>query len=152
QGGGVDSNRPGYGGLMGFAGGMGGRSGATREKLLREGGGNRIEEAQRLPATRATESPKAPVQPQTWKREGKRPSFARVYIADGNALELVSLHVTVTVEGPRARTFVDHIFHNPHGKLLEGTFEYPLPTGASPSYYAMFLGQTRDKLPPRFIH
>src|SRR5206468_1287436 len=33
---------------------------------------------------------------------------------------------------------------------LEGTFEYTLPTGASPSYFAMFLGQTRDTVPARF--
>src|SRR5205807_9988471 len=68
----------------------------------------------------------------------------------GNSLDLVSLQVTVTVEGPRARTVVDHIFRNPHNQQLEGTFEYPLPTGASPSYFAMFLGQTRDTVPPRF--
>lgn len=87
---------------------------------------------------------------QTWKRDRQRPTFARVYVGDGNSLELVSLQVTVTVEGPRARTVVDHIFRNPHDKQLEGTFEYPLPTGASPSYFAMFLGQTRDTLPVRF--
>ena len=79
-----------------------------------------------------------------------RPTFARVYVGDGNSLELVRLHVTVTIEGPRARTVVDHIFRNPHDRQLEGTFEYPLPTGASPSYFAMFLGQTRDTVPPRF--
>lgn len=87
--------------------------------------------------------------PQVWKRNGP-PTFARVYIGDGNSLELVSLHVTVTVEGSRARTLVDHVFRNPHDRQLEGTFEYPLPTGASPSYFAMFLGQTRDTVPPRF--
>src|SRR3954451_1950652 len=76
--------------------------------------------------------------------------MARVYVGDGNALELVSLTVTVTVEGPRARTVVDHVFRNPHDRQLEGTFEYPLPSGASPSYFAMFLGQTRDTVPPRF--
>ena len=59
--------------------------------------------------------------------------MARVYVGDGNSLELVSLHVTTTVEGPRARTVVDHVFRNPHDKVLEGTFEYPLPSGASPS-------------------
>src|SRR5262249_26426678 len=56
----------------------------------------------------------------------------------------------VQVEGARARTLVDHVFRNPHDKQLEGTFEYPLPTGASPSYYAMFLGASRDTAPPRF--
>jgi hypothetical protein len=87
--------------------------------------------------------------PPVWKSVA-RPSFARVYVGDGNSLELVSLHVTVTVEGPRARTLVDHVFRNPHDRQLEGTFEYPLPTGASPSYFAMFLGQTRDSVPPLF--
>jgi hypothetical protein len=150
QGGGNDVGfAGGLGGPRLQPGGFGGRSGATREKQLREGGGNSVNEAAR-PGTKQAAEKTSP--PQTWKSNGQRPNFARVYIGDGNALELVSLHVTVTIEGPRARTFVDHIFHNPHGKLLEGTFEYPLPTGASPSYYAMFLGQTRDKLPPRFIH
>jgi tetratricopeptide (TPR) repeat protein len=88
--------------------------------------------------------------PQVWHRDRGRPTFARVYVGDGNSLELVSLHVSVTIEGPRARTVVDHIFRNPHNQQLEGTFEYPLPTGASPSYFAMFLGQTRDTAPARF--
>jgi tetratricopeptide (TPR) repeat protein len=88
--------------------------------------------------------------PTTWNRDAKRPTFARVYVGDRNSLELVSLQVTVTVDGPRARTVVDHIFRNPHDRQLEGTFEYPLPTGASPSYFAMFLGQTRDTVPVRF--
>jgi hypothetical protein len=86
--------------------------------------------------------------PRIW-RDGQ-PSFARVYVGDGNSLDLVSLDVHVTVEGPRARTIVDHVFRNPHDRQLEGTFEYPLPSGASPSYFAMFLGQTREAIPPRF--
>ncbi len=88
--------------------------------------------------------------PQVWKRDRSRPTFARVYVGDGNSLELVSLHVSVTIEGPRARTVVDHVFRNPHNRQLEGTFEYPLPSGASPSYFAMFLGQTRDTAPALF--
>ena len=93
------------------------------------------------------EKPKTPT---VWHRDRSRPTFARVYVGDKNALELVSLHVSVTIEGPRARTLVDHVFRNPHDRQLEGTFEYPLPAGASPSYFAMFLGQTRDAVPPRF--
>jgi hypothetical protein len=88
--------------------------------------------------------------PHTWRRDRRRPTFARVYVGDGVSLELVSLQVTVTIEGPRARTVVDHIFRNPHPRQLEGTFEYPLPSGASPSYFAMFIGQTRDTVPPRW--
>jgi hypothetical protein len=88
--------------------------------------------------------------PQVWKQHRGRPTIARVYVGDGNSLELVSLQVTATVDGPRARTIVDHVFHNPHARQLEGTFEYPLPTGASPSYYAMFPGKTRENVPQLF--
>ncbi len=88
--------------------------------------------------------------PAVWHRDRQQPTFARVYVGDGNALELVSLNVTTTIEGPRARTVVDHIFRNPHPQQLEGTFEYSLPAGANPSYFAMFLGQTRDTVPARF--
>ena len=48
--------------------------------------------------------PRAQVHRQTPDRleaRRQRPTFARVYVGDGNALELVSLHVTVTIEGPR---------------------------------------------------
>ncbi len=55
QGGGLDSQTPGVGSNVGFAGGLGGtrlipggtagRSGATREKMLKEGGGNTESEA-----------------------------------------------------------------------------------------------------------
>jgi tetratricopeptide (TPR) repeat protein len=97
------------------------------------------------------EESNAEKQPQVWHRDGQRPTFARVYLGGGNSLELVSLQVSVTIEGPRARTVVDHIFHNPHDRQLEGTFEYPLPTGASVSYFGMFQGQTRPNAPPRFV-
>ena len=74
-----------------------------------------------------------------WQRGKGRPKFARVYLGGGNSLELERMRITVTVEGARARTVVDHVFRNPHAKQLEGAFEYPLPARASPSYYAMFL-------------
>ncbi|MBY0527316.1 MAG: hypothetical protein K2R98_28225 [Gemmataceae bacterium] len=96
------------------------------------------------------ETNQAPVAPNVWHRDPQRPAFARVYVGDKNSLDLVSLHVTVTVEGPRSRTVVDHIFRNPHARQLEGTFEYPLPTGASASYYAMFIAETREAVPPRW--
>src|SRR4029077_18420026 len=102
-----------------------------------------------IKAIKARKTPKGN-KPQTYRQSGRRPTFARVYVGDGNSLELVSLQVSVIVEGPRARTLVDHIFRNPHDRRRECTFEYPLPTGASPSYFAMFLGQTRDTVPPRF--
>jgi hypothetical protein len=89
-------------------------------------------------------------QPLVWRRDVSRPTLARVYVGDSKSLELVNLHVTVTLEGPRARTVVDHVFRNPHDRQLEGTFEYPLPSGASPSYFAMFPGKSQERMPPTF--
>jgi hypothetical protein len=111
-------------------------------------GDSRIRDTAEVPQGKKTPTDEKP--PQVWQRDATRPTFARVYVGDGNSLELVSIQVTVVVEGPRARTLVDHVFRNPHDKQLEGTFEYPLPTGASPSYFAMFLGQSGQLIPPRF--
>ena len=160
---GNETNGPAFekGDLNGSPGGYFGGSGeATRERIIRQGGGTASGKG--MPAkgekrprndpalAKSDKEKKADEEPQVWQRDRGRPTFARVYVGDGNSLELVSLHVSVTVEGPRARTLVDHVFRNPHDRQLEGTFEYPLPTGASPSYFAMFLGQTRDTVPPRF--
>ncbi|MBY0525753.1 MAG: hypothetical protein K2R98_20275 [Gemmataceae bacterium] len=123
----------------------GGPGGGGQPGRLGEGGGRDDKENDLDKKDSLKDSPK------TWKRDSKQPTFARVYVGDGNSLDLVSLQVTVTIDGPRARTVVDHIFHNKHARQLEGTFEYPMPTGASPSYFGMFLGQTRDTVPERFV-
>jgi hypothetical protein len=94
--------------------------------------------------------PNEPELPQVWQKDAGQPALARVSVGDKQTLDLVSLHVSVVIEGPRARTIVDHVYRNPHDRQLEGTFEYPLPSGASPSYFAMFLGPRRDTVPPRF--
>jgi hypothetical protein len=73
-----------------------------------------------------------------------------VLVGTRESLELVSLHVGVCVEGPRARTLVDHVFRNPYGRQLEGTFEYPLPAGASPCYFALFPGKSQETVPALF--
>jgi len=78
--------------------------------------------------------------PQSWQTLSEDPIFATVSVGDTETLELVKLRVTTQIEGLRARTLVDHIYYNPHGSALEGTFKYPLPTEASVSYYAMFVG------------
>jgi hypothetical protein len=125
------------------------KGGAGKEQKAGEGKGEPEGERNKK-ETKSDPVAKKNQAPKVWRRGAGRPTFARVYVGDGNSLELVSLQVSVTVEGPRARTVVDHVFRNPHDRRLEGTFEYPLPTGASPSYFAMFLGQTRDTVPPRF--
>jgi hypothetical protein len=142
--------------IFGRAGGSGGDGSVRSGSFAGRSGTDRSKVAGAGEAGFAVLDPEPAAQaagrkaPRTWRRDRQRPTFARVYVGDNTALELVSLQVTVTVEGPRARTVVDHIFRNPHDRRLEGTFEYPLPTGASPSYFAMFLGQTRDAVPPRF--
>jgi hypothetical protein len=88
--------------------------------------------------------------PTVWQSDRSRPTVARVSVGGRNSLDLVSLHVHVLVEGARARTVVDHVFHNSHDRRLEGTLEYPLPAGASPCYYALFPGKSQEKMPPLF--
>ncbi len=98
-----------------------------------------------IPAEKVVFGKKAPKK-KTWKRSGPV-NFARVDVGGGNTLDLVRMQVNVSVEGPRARIVIDHIFYNPHDRQLEGTFEYPLPAGASPCYYAMFIGQPTTDVP-----
>ena len=85
-----------------------------------------------------------PAAPGLESRDAARPTFARVYVGDGNALELVSLHVTVTVEGPRAApssTTSSATRTTASSKAPSSTRCRPAPAR---SYFAMFLGQTRD--------
>ncbi len=88
-------------------------------------------------------------QPQSWRRLTNASRFATVSLGGGNTLELKKVRVSVQVEGMRARTVVDHIFYNPHGRALEGTFRYPLPPEASISSYAMYLGAGQQQ--PNFF-
>ncbi|MCO4764339.1 MAG: hypothetical protein KC502_22705, partial [Myxococcales bacterium] len=79
---------------------------------------------------------------QSWQQTSDSPPVAQVSLGGGNTLELVSMRVAVRVEGLRARVLVDHIFKNPHPKVIEGTFRYTLPPESSVSYFAMFEGQS----------
>ena len=67
--------------------------------------------------------PKEPDLPQVWRKDASQPTLARVTVGDHQTLDLISLHVSVVVEGPRARTVIDHVYRNPHNRQLEGTFE-----------------------------
>ncbi len=91
-----------------------------------------------------------PQQPQQWTQTSDDVSFASVDVGGGETLELKRMRVTAKVEGLRARTLVDHIYYNPHDRALEGTFRYPLPTEASISYYAMFVGADAPEDPDFF--
>ncbi len=45
--------------------------------------------------------------------------------------------VDVEINHPLARTRVDQVFHNPSARELEGTYLFPIPSGASLSQFAM---------------
>lgn len=73
--------------------------------------------------------------------QGTRPlPQARILTADKRELQLQGVTIQVRIEGPRARTLVDHIFHNQEDTPVEGTFEFPVPDGASPSHFTLFPG------------
>ncbi|MCB9882976.1 MAG: hypothetical protein H6834_14415 [Planctomycetes bacterium] len=79
------------------------------------------------------------------QRVAKRPEWAKVLVPgpDGHLipLELEALTARIEIEGPRARVLLDHVFRNPHPRQLEGTFLFPLPEGASVTYFSMFQGE-----------
>src|SRR5687767_6271389 len=58
--------------------------------------------------------PVEPAAPTVFRRSARAPRFASVSLGGGQTLELRKMRVSVVVEGFRARTIVDHIFHNPH--------------------------------------
>ncbi|MFO0877807.1 MAG: hypothetical protein U0840_10675 [Gemmataceae bacterium] len=68
-------------------------------------------------------------------------TVGRIRAGDGTELTLKGLAVQVRIEGPRARTFLDHIFHTGEAGATGAIFETALPSGASPSYFAFFPGQ-----------
>ncbi len=100
-------------------------------------------------ATGSSSSAEQESTPQAWQQATDSVEFASVDVGDGETLTLVEERVTAKVEGLRARTIVDHIYYNPHDSTLEGTFRYPLPSEASISYYAMFVGT--DAEAPQFF-
>src|SRR5262249_10586560 len=92
-------------------------------------------------------------QPVVWTASSRQPPAPRISDSDGRALSLQGVSVQARLQGARARTVVELIFHNPHDLAVDGTFELPLPDGASPSWLTLFPGQgtesVRGPLPPR---
>jgi hypothetical protein len=116
-------------GLGGGAGGaFVGRRGGRRGLRRRYGSGGPVTRppaefstSRQGPDPRGGHSPGSatPLRPTgQWQRSEHRPSFARVYVGSGNSLQLKRMRVTVQLDGPRARTVVDHIFYNPHPRQL----------------------------------
>ena len=92
-----DPQRDSYGGLNGRPGQGGGGGGPGW--VVRGPSREQEEEAEK---GKDTGKEKAGKSPKVWQRDAKKPTFARVYVGNGNSLELVSQQVTVTIEGPRA--------------------------------------------------
>lgn len=61
-----------------------------------------------------------------WRKQVDIAPLASVSVGGDKKLDLQAMRITVQVEGLRARTLVDHIFHNPYAKVTEGKFRYAL--------------------------
>jgi hypothetical protein len=61
----------------------------------------------------------------------------RLTASDGTGLVLRSMKATAAVEDPLALTELSLVFENPEDRVLEGTFRFTLPQGASLSRLAM---------------
>lgn len=62
-------------------------------------------------------------------------------VGNEGRLSLTQMHVDVHIEDGFARTTVDQVFFNHEQRRLEGTFYFPIPTDASISRLAMYVGR-----------
>ncbi|HVF85420.1 MAG TPA: VIT domain-containing protein [Abditibacteriaceae bacterium] len=63
--------------------------------------------------------------------------------ATQSALQLVSQRAQVEISGAAAKTRLFQTFRNPTASTIEGTYLFPLPTGAAISDFAMMVGGKR---------
>ena len=82
--------------------------------------------------------------PQRLAQRASAPRLGKVlyFDEDGAMASLLprGLRLTVFIDGMRARTVVDYMFENPRDQVLQGTFYYSLPPGASAAGFGMFRG------------
>ncbi|HYI00830.1 VIT domain-containing protein [Hyalangium sp.] len=82
------------------------------------------------------------------------PRAAKVLVANESGryqpLKLRAVRVVTYLQGPRARTVVDHLFENDTDRNLEGTFYYPLPGGATVAGFALYSGSVAVDSPSLF--
>ncbi len=69
--------------------------------------------------------------------------FPVVVIGREVELQLASQRATVEIDGATARTKLVQTFRNPTSRTIEGTYLFPLPTGAAVSGFAMTVGGKR---------
>ncbi len=93
----------------------------------------------------ATAPPAKPGQPKTWKRSRLTPHTSQLKVGDRDSLPIKGLQAHVRVDAFRARVTLDYYYFNDRNRMLEGTFQMRLPTGASPHFLAF--GQTSFAAP-----
>jgi Ca-activated chloride channel family protein len=54
-------------------------------------------------------------------------------------LEIIYHHVDVTIENQIASTHVDQVFYNPNDWVIEGTYVFPIPLGASVNDFTLWI-------------
>ena len=54
-------------------------------------------------------------------------------------IQVKSHHFQTTIKDGVATTVLESVFYNPNGRVLEGTYLFPLPKGASVSKYALWI-------------
>ena len=85
--------------------------------------------------------PKSKTGAKTWKRSNKALNLPTIFVGEKEQLSIDGAHISVKIDGFRARVLVDAFFDNEKDQLLEGTFKMRLPQGASPYYFAF--GESR---------
>jgi uncharacterized protein YegL len=59
------------------------------------------------------------------------------------ALPVTAIKINLSISGQVATIKVEHLFHNPTGEMLEGTYYFPVPQGASLEEFAVYDGDER---------
>lgn len=113
-------------GLGGSAGGTFGGRGGSRDLISGSGGWRSRHDG-------------------TWRRSDLVPHSSRVKVGEQEELKLEGMHVSVQVEGFRARVLLDFLYRNDQDRDLEGRFQVRLPNEASPYYFAF--GETVREVP-----
>lgn len=86
---------------------------------------------------------------QTQEQKKTQPKAMGVYVTDEKgaqvSLHIQTLNVTTNVQGNLATTTMEMVVYNPHNRILEGQFSFPVSDGQTVSRFALDLhGKLRD--------
>jgi hypothetical protein len=83
----------------------------------------------------------------TWTRSNQAANQVKLSVGDNETLPLKGAQMAIQIDGYRARILIDYLFFNDKNRTLEGNFQFRLPNGASPYYFAfgntIYLNQDR---------